>query len=434
MKRIILLLDMNSYFASVEQQANPLLRGRPVGVCAYLSKRGCIIAASIEAKKFGVKTGTNVADAKKLCPGIILVENEPEKYRAVSKKIFSILADYSDNVSPFSIDEAFVDLTGWVENFFEARELALIIKSRIKNEVGSWLKCSIGISFTNWLAKFAAEEKKPDGLTIIVKNQKEEQELKKTFITLRQAQHYINKNTNIYSLDTVFINRPLQHACGIASKTEARLKLIGINTLEELKHSNPQKLLSSLGKYGYYLWAHLNGIEINGWIKKEGSVQKSIGHSYCMPKQGKDKEYLRGVLFKLCEKTGRRLREQNLVAGSISSGWSYMEMKGQWRNRRLSYPIFTTQDIYREAVHFLDNAFLIDNVRMLAVSVGALSPFVPQMSFWKDDDASYDLGKALDDINDRYGEYSVYQGLLHKVKDQAQDRIGFRKSVEVKRD
>lgn len=401
MQKIIMLLDMNSYFASVEQQANPLLRGRPIGVCAYLSPRGCIIAPSQEAKVYGVKTGMRVYEAKKICPQIIFIENEPAKYRFVSKKIFSILADYSDNVISYSIDEAFVDLSGWVKNFSQAKDLARLIKKRIRNEVGLWLKCSVGISFTHWLAKFAAEEQKPDGLTVIVKK----------------------------DLDTIFIDRPLQHACGIASHAERRLKLIGINDLGQLQKANPQKLMSILGKYGYYLWAHLNGIEITGWIRRKSIQPKSIGHSYCLPKRGKNKHYLRKILFKLCEKTGRRLRQQSFVARSINFAISYAQMGKVQKSRRFSYSFFTTQDIYQAAVSFLNNIDLVDDVIYIAVSVSLLSPYVPQLSFWHNNSKHYELNKVLDDINNRYGEYTIYQGLLCGVKDQVQDRIGFRRTV-----
>ena len=116
-QKIILHIDMNSYFASVEQQANPFLRGRSVGVCAYLSDNGVIIASSIEAKAKGIKTGTKVREAKVLDPSIVLLENEPAKYRSATEKIFRILSDYTDTVEPYSIDEAFLDMTGWVKSF-----------------------------------------------------------------------------------------------------------------------------------------------------------------------------------------------------------------------------------------------------------------------------------------------------------------------------
>ncbi len=177
-------LDMNSYFATVEQQANPLLRGKPVGVCAYLSPKGCIIAASQEAKKFGVRTGMRVSEAKKICPQIILLENDPDKYRFISRQIFSVLKKISDDVEVYSIDEAFIDLTGLAKDFNVAQAIAKKIKQTIRDEIGSYLTCSIGISHTRWLAKFASEENKPDGLTIITQQ----------------------------DLANIFKDRPLQHA------------------------------------------------------------------------------------------------------------------------------------------------------------------------------------------------------------------------------
>lgn len=420
MQRIILHLDMNSYFATVEQQANPYLRGKPVGVCAYLSENGTIIAPSIEAKARGVKTAMRVRDARKLCPEVILVENEPAKYRHISTQLFSLLAEYSDNVSPYSIDEAFVDLTGWVASFDQARVLAETIKQRIQTEIGRWLKCSIGISFTHWLAKFASEEQKPDGLTIITQP----------------------------DISTIFINRPLQHATGIAQKLESRLFLAGIHTLGQLQKADPHTLMQILGKYGYFIWCHVNGIEVKGWIKRENAEQKSIGHSYCVPKQGKDKEYLRKVLFKLCERTGRRLRKKGLVARTVSSGWDYVgkgpalgpstdsgraPSKGEWRRHKLPYPIFTTQDIFEQAVDIFDKAFFLDDVRIVAVNVSSLSPFSSQLSFWHNDSARYQLGKTMDELNNKYGEYTVYPGRMFGMESQARDRIGYRKSVDVLR-
>ncbi|MGB0757492.1 MAG: DNA polymerase Y family protein [Patescibacteria group bacterium] len=403
--RIIMHIDMNSYFATVEQQANPLLRGKPVGVCAYLSERGCIIAASIEAKQRGVKTAMRVQDARKLCPDIILVENEPAKYRTISDKLFSLFAEYTDYVSPYSIDEAFLDLTGWQKDFGTAAELGKTIKKRIREEIGDWLKCSVGISYTQWLSKFASEEYKPDGLFVVAPD-----DIKK-----------------------LFQDRPLQHACGIGPRMEKRIRTLGIHTLGQLQSSNPQTLLTAFGKYGYYMWAHVNGIEIPGWTREEQHEPKSIGHSYCVPKRGKDKEYLQEVLYKLCERAGRRLRRKERIATTIHSGFRYTHGGGLWKRRTVSYPLFTTRDIWEEGKKVIADATFEDTVSMIAVSVGGLRPFVPQLSFIRNDIKSYKLNKALDAINDQYGEYVVYPGIMYGLEKQAHDRIGFRKTVDVRR-
>ncbi|MEK9201147.1 MAG: DNA polymerase IV, partial [Patescibacteria group bacterium] len=163
--KTILHVDMNSYFATVEQQANPRLRGKPVGIIKAPG-RGCVIAASIEAKKYGVKTGMGVWDAQKLCPQIILVPSDMDKYFAVTTGLIKIISDYSPFVEVFSIDEAFIDVTDTIGLYpGGAFEIALDIKSRVKKELGDWLKCSVGISHTKLLAKLGSEMQKPDGLT-----------------------------------------------------------------------------------------------------------------------------------------------------------------------------------------------------------------------------------------------------------------------------
>jgi len=224
---------MDSYFASVEQQANPFFRHRPVGVCAYLHQNGCIIASSIEAKKIGIKTGCRVFAAKKIDPNIILVENDPNKYRSVTKRIFQILTEYSLDFEPYSIDEGFLDLTGWAADFNQAQQIAVKIRSRIKAEIGSWLRCSIGLSFTKFLAKFASDTAEPDELIII---------------------------QNKFQADQLFKKSLLTDLWGINFRLEKRLNGLGIKTISDLQTCSPEKLLLFLGRPGYFLWAKVNGL------------------------------------------------------------------------------------------------------------------------------------------------------------------------------
>ena len=158
-------VDMNSYFATAEQQANPHLRGRPVGI-VKAAGRGCVIAASVEAKKFGVKTGTTVWEARRLCPQIILVPSDMDKYFSLTEGLIRVIADYSPKMEIFSIDEMFLDVSDSQKCFGGgALEIALEIKRRIMTELGEWMRASVGISFTKLLAKLASEMHKPDGLT-----------------------------------------------------------------------------------------------------------------------------------------------------------------------------------------------------------------------------------------------------------------------------
>ena len=167
----ILHIDLNSCFATIEQQANPLLRGKPVAVAAYTTASGCILAPSIEAKKYGVKTGMRVKEGKVLCPSLIVLPPDPAKYRNVHLALRRLLSNYTDKLSPKSIDEFVLDLQGYpCLAAGSIREVAAEIKKRIKKEIGEWLTVSIGIAPNRFLAKAASSLHKPDGLDEINKN------------------------------------------------------------------------------------------------------------------------------------------------------------------------------------------------------------------------------------------------------------------------
>jgi len=402
-KRIILHIDMNSYFASVEQQANPFLRGKSVGVCAYLSPGGVIIASSIEAKQKGIKTGCKVREAKLLDPEVVLLENEPAKYRSATEAIFNIFKSYTDTVEPYSIDEAFLDLSGWISDFKRAEEIAEEIQARIKKEVGEWLNSSIGISWTRFLAKFASDIA-PKKSVLTIKNQGE--------------------------LDIILKNRPLTDAWGINYRMEARLQALGMRNLYELKNYSKDKIRRVLGRYGYYLWANVNGLEITK-VSKGSKPPKSVGHSYCLPKKIADKEYLAAILYKLCEKTGRRLREGGQEAQSINVFFAYTRGGGAGKTRKIPDKMFTTDEIFRYAGEFLDKTNLFMPVRMIAVSVSCLTSVSSQMSLFEDNLSIKDLSLAMDKINNKYGEYTLVKGRMFKMDSVAKDRIGFRKTVSM---
>ena len=396
--RIILHLDMNSYFASVEQQANPFFRNKPVGVCAYLSNNGCIIASSIEAKKVGIKTGCRVFEAKKLYPGVILIENDPDKYRTVTRKFFNILTSYSSDFEPYSIDEGFLDLTGYVKDFNQAGEIADNIRLRIKQEIGEWIKCSMGLSFTKFLAKFASDVTGVDSLLVIED----------------RAQ-----------LDKLFSNRSLTDVWGINFRLASRLNNLGIKTILDLKNYPLENLILALGKYGYFLWARVNGLEVDNLKGQEELLPKSIGHSYCVPNRTKDKKYLLMILAKLCHKVGRRLRERGQVAYGIYIHWSYVSGGGFGRQFKLKKSVRSTDEIYQKSSLVIRQTDLIDKVMMLAVGVFNLTYPSNQLELFVQESSG--LIEALDEISNRYGSQVIYRGAMWKTDNLAKDRIGFRK-------
>jgi DNA polymerase-4 len=165
---LIMHVDLNSCFATIEQQANPLLRGKPIVVAAYNSPNGCVVAPSIEAKRFGIKTGMTVRDARLLYPAVIIRTPDPSKYRAVHLQFRKIFTDYSPSVTPKSIDEAVIDFTDTYALYNRTLpDIGREIKRRFRQEIGEWMVCSIGISTNRFLAKLAASLKKPDGLETI---------------------------------------------------------------------------------------------------------------------------------------------------------------------------------------------------------------------------------------------------------------------------
>ncbi|MBU0706781.1 DNA polymerase IV [Patescibacteria group bacterium] len=405
LKSIILHIDMNSYFASVEQQANPFLRGRPVGVCAYLSDNGCIIASSIEAKEVGIKVGLRVKDARAIDPDIVIIQNDPAKYRSTTKKIFSILNRYTDDIEPYSIDEAFLDLTGHVKNLNEAHQKAQEIQTSIKRDVGEWLGASVGISFTRFLAKLASDCTGPNSILLLPKR--------------KLAEFYESiELTDIW---------------GINTRMEVRLNHLGIYTPTDLHDYPVANLMQSLGKMGYHFWANLNGVELTGLQKP--STPKSIGHSYCLPRKTSDNSYHRKILMKLCEKTGRRLRHNKLEARGLGLYWRYIQ-GGYSTHKTLPYPINDSAKIFGEVMKLFHQNYQRYPITMLAVSVFRLQPPSGQLALFPTENKieTPDLVKALDQINNVYGEHSIFWGTMWDTTKNSPDRIGFRKTVASKWD
>ncbi len=398
MQRIILHLDVNSYFASVEQQANPFYRGKALGVCATMSAYGCVIASSKEAKAVGIKTGCRVRDALAIDPNIILVEVDPPKYRSTTEKIFSILAEYSEDIETYSIDEAFVNLTGFVQGFDGAVKLGAEVKRRIFDEVGEWLTCSMGIAPTRWLAKFGSDTCAKGGLVVLTSE----------------------------NLDEYVRGRELTEAWGIAERMEVRIKNLGIRDLWELKHFPVMNLMEAFGIKGYELWANLNGVELSG--VQTPRPPKSVGHSHVLRRRTMDRRFHEAVLMKLCEKTGRRLRGLDMEAGGFWLGFG-TTFGGSGDSVRFPDRTADSRILFKTAVDIFRGQHKAGVPTHFAVGCFDLAPVSRQLSLWSKP-KDYGLARALDEINDKYGEYVVAPGAMFGLeKHHADDRIGFRKTV-----
>lgn len=397
--RTILHIDFNSYFATVEQQANPRLRGKPVGVTGGDRwERTVLGAASIEAKKFGVKTGMTLWEAKKLCPNIVLVSGDSEKYLSCTTKFINILKKYSPYLEIFSIDECFLEilrLTTFAQddNFTQATTIASIIKDRIRKEVGEVVTCSVGISYNKLIAKLAGSLHKPDGLVVIADE---------------EAAQYI--------LDRV----ELDEICGIGPRIKRRLFNLGIKDFKTLRRVPKEYLLASFKSYGEILYNMARGIDHSPVLPfyERGEV-KSIGHRHTIDHDTNNPEEIRQILLKICEMITAKLRAKKLVGKTIHCWFRYASsthLEGVFSGDGMQNNIHFTSDgleIFNEAWRLFTGIWYKEPVRMVGASVSNLKPAKPvNLSLLTEENNKQAIWQALDHINNKFGNFTVQRGTL----------------------
>ncbi len=385
--RTILHIDFNSYFASVEQQANPRLRGKPIGVTGGdRMKRTVLGAASVEAKKFGVKTGMQIWEAKRLCPQIILVRGDSDKYLETTKRFLGIISSFSSDVEVFSIDEVFMELSSQ-----DPLATALDIKRRIKDGIGEYVKCSIGISYNKLLAKLAGSLQKPDGL-VVIKDQAEA----------------------IKILDKI----ELDEICGIGGRTKKKLNNMGIFNFYQLRKIPLEILLVSFKSYGKTLYNWARGLDYSPLTAfyEKGEV-KSIGHRHTIDHDTSDSGEIKQILLKLTELIARRLRSKKLVGKTISCYFRYgLSLEGHFTGDGMQATILPSADgleIFNSAWKIFLSIWSGERIRMIGVSISNLQPITPQnLSLLPESQRTEIIIKTLDKVNDRYGEFTLQRGIL----------------------
>ena len=285
-------IDLNSFFASVEQQLHPEYRGKPTGVVGTMADTGTLIAASYEAKAFGIMTGTKVGEAKALCPEIILVNGSHEKYAETSQAIAKAVERICPVAHTPSIDEMVCELMGRERQPPNARRIAFDIKQAIKDDVGDTLRCSIGMAPNRYLAKIASDMQKPDGLIGLLPSQ----------------------------LPRAIAHLELRDLPGVGARTEARLNAKGIQTMAQLL---------ALDRNGMHaLWNSVWGDRLYHWLRGAetgddgapvgGDIQKSLGHSHVLAPEFRTDAGAWAVAHKLLHKAAMRLRMEHFFTGSLA--------------------------------------------------------------------------------------------------------------------
>jgi DNA polymerase-4 len=396
-KPIVMHIDLNSAFATAEQQAHPSLRGKPMGVTNRISKECCVIAASYEAKYLGIKVGMRRSEALAICPGFILLETDPPKYNAVYQKLIVIMRSYSPKIQMKSIDEGIIDFHG-LEPVLAGRSLEDIgyeIKQRVKDEIGDWMRINIGIGTNRFLAKQAAGWHKPDGLDIID-----------------------HRNLRAY-----YRSITLTDITGIASRNEARLNACGIMTPLDFLAAQELVLKKQVfkGITGTYWYRRLRGYEIDDNDTHLGMV----GRQWVVKNPSDKDTYLLPCLSFLCETTGMKLRFREVEARGICVWVSYQNGE-YWQGKRMhKTTYYTNQEIYRRALE-LFNQRPHGTVRTMGIYCYMLTPSQRSQLSMFDDIAKQDwLTKSVDEINDFYGTFTVYAATSLEGKKIIKQKIPF---------
>ena len=393
-KRTILHVDMDAYFASVEQKANPHLRGKPIMVCGDPNGRSVVTTSSYEARAWGVKTGMTLWEARKTCPQGILLPCDPDKYVEVSLNLLSIYKGFTPAVEVFSIDESFLDITGTERLFGSPLQLAEKLKKRIRDETG--LTCSVGIASTKLLAKLASDMRKPDGLFWL-----KDEEVSRFLEDL-----------------------PISEICGIGPKLTLYLNKLGIRTCGELSRYPVELLEDGFGKIGIYLHRMALGLDegpvllTESGIREEEEKVKSVGHSITLPKDTYNREVAKNYLLSLSEQVARRLRRKHYKGKTVSLVIRFPDFSHFSQQKTIKEFIDDAREIYQTALSLLEQINVETlGIRLVGVSVSNLIKGVGQLSLFRKEWREQMLLEAMDKVNDRYGEFTLTWGrLLDKVK------------------
>lgn len=384
--KTILHIDFDSFFASVEQQDNPKLRGKPVGVTAAHS-RTAIIAASKEAKKMGVRGGDSYWNARKVCPQIITTPAHFTRYFEISKQFVKICRLYSPFLEVFSIDELFLDITNTQKLFGGTDKLIARLKNHIAKEMGEIITVSVGVSHNKLLAKMASGLEKPNGVTKITKE----------------------------NIDEVYAKSELTDICGIGFRIARRLRMLGVKSLLDIRHIPFTSLVAEFGPHeAQFLTNVAHGKDLTPIISFGNHIEtKSVGRNYCLPKNETNKRVILQTIFELLEEVAIKLRKLNKKSRSI----------GVYLRGEESLGGHKTTDFYtdsgKEMFDILKSAGLLRALKHVS--------YIRQISVWagylKDNSILqgnlFDIGKrkeklqeSIDSINETFGDHTIRNGFL----------------------
>ena len=381
LERTIICVDMDAFFASVEQQcAHGSLDDQPVMVCGDTERRSVVAAANYLAREYGVKAGTPITTARRLCPHGVFLEGDPEKYVFTCIRINDLCREFTPRVESFSIDESFLDISGSAHLFGGPVETGRKLKARIREELG--IPSTVGIGPNKLLAKTASKLGKPDGLFTL----------------------------NYEDIPTKFHPLPITKLYGIGAKTAEKLARIGVTTIGQLARIPPETLKKLFGIIGPMLHDAANGLDSSPLLTDDEQPEpKSVGNSYTLSDDTRDVRKVLTVLLGLCSKVGRRMRKGGHAGRTVTLVLRYANFQTFLRARTIEAPIDIDRDIFAAACTLLDEVWVKSRpVRLLGVSVSNLIHRGDPRQL-----ALFDSGRrqrlrqflaSVDALRDRYGE------------------------------
>ncbi|WP_407314452.1 DNA polymerase IV [Desulfosporosinus sp. SB140] len=387
--RKIIHVDMDAFYASVEQRDDPTLMAKPVVVGGNPNSRSVVCAASYEARKFGIHSAMPMAEALRRCPQAIFLPVNPRKYQEVSLQIRKIFLTYTPIVEPLSLDEAFIDVTGSTNLFGPAETIALTIKQRIQQELN--LTASVGVACNKFLAKLASDLRKPDGFVVVPHDRVQE------------------------FLDPLLVER----LWGVGKKTAEQLHKLNIKTVRDLRSLQLGYLTQLFGVFGNQLYQLAQGIDDRP-VESE-KIVKSIGRETTFDSDIADCDILETALLNLSIDVGRRLRKGALRGKTVTLKVRYDDFRTVSRSHTLLQATDLDDVIYQEACNLLKEVSLKQPLRLIGLTLHNLTDTAEcQLSLFaepqKDNKA---LTKVIDSLKEKYGENSITRAktlLSHKSK------------------
>jgi DNA polymerase-4 len=378
--RTILHVDLDAFFAAVEQRDRPELRGRPVIVGGDPGGRGVVSAASYEARRFGVRSAMSLREAGRRCPDGVFLPVDGRRYQQASRDVMAVLRRYTPQMEPISIDEAFLDVTGSIALFGSGETIAVAIKASVREDVG--LTASVGVATTKLVAKIASDLRKPDGLVVV------------------------DPGDEADFLAPLAIGR----LWGVGEKTAAALAEYGVGTIGDLAALPPDVVIRRFGKHGASLVERARGIDADP--VHEGDPAKSVGHEHTFDVDTSDPEVIERTLLAMADGVSGRLRSAGVRASTITVKIRDTSFRTITRQRTLPEPTDLTEPIYRAALELARPEVRGIRVRLLGVSASNLGEREQLGLFATEDPRRRAAIEAADALRRRYGAGVVTRGRL----------------------